>query len=117
MIGWQAKAPAPQGCSVLHVNVGQTLSSANPAINPILCQLLTGRGSVIRKGTMQLPSRERERPVFAVLQFDTVHNRQPVVQRYSLAQTAPESGDKSLEGFIVRHFVFGISHCGLDVPG
>jgi hypothetical protein len=33
-IGWQAKALAPRGCKPLHVNVGQTLSSANPAIHP-----------------------------------------------------------------------------------
>jgi hypothetical protein len=32
-IGWQAKAPAPQKRKPLHTNVGQTLSSVNPAIS------------------------------------------------------------------------------------
>ena len=35
-IGWQAKAPAPQK----HTNVGQTLSSVNPAISAIFSRLL-----------------------------------------------------------------------------
>jgi hypothetical protein len=39
--GYQAKAPAPPRCKPLHVHVGQTLSSANPAIIPIFSQLLT----------------------------------------------------------------------------
>src|ERR1035437_10315203 len=42
-IGWQAKAPAPQKRTVWRTNVGQTLSSVNPAISAMLLQLLTGR--------------------------------------------------------------------------
>src|ERR1039458_9461728 len=38
-IGWQAKAPAPQERKPLCTNVGQTLSSVNPAISAIVSQL------------------------------------------------------------------------------
>src|ERR1035441_7783003 len=42
-IGWQAKAPAPQERKPLCTNVGQTLSSVNPAISAIVSQLLRER--------------------------------------------------------------------------
>src|ERR1017187_4255624 len=40
-IGWQAEAPAPRACKSFASKVGQTLSSASPAIRPIFSQLLT----------------------------------------------------------------------------
>src|SRR5208283_4190892 len=40
-IGWQAEAPAPPRCKSFECNVGQTLSSVNPAVRPISSQLLT----------------------------------------------------------------------------
>jgi hypothetical protein len=39
-IGSQPKAPAPPNRKFLWVNVGQTLSSANPVLLPIFPQLL-----------------------------------------------------------------------------
>ena len=39
-IGWQAEAPAPPRCKSFECNVGQTLSSFNPAVRPISSQLL-----------------------------------------------------------------------------
>jgi hypothetical protein len=38
-IGWQAKAPAPQGWKSFDRKMGQTLSSVNPAVRPIFSQL------------------------------------------------------------------------------
>ena len=42
-IGWQAEAPAPPRCKSFECNVGQTLSSVNPAVRPISSQLLSER--------------------------------------------------------------------------
>src|ERR1017187_9629327 len=41
-VGWQAKAPAPQGRKPLRSNVGQTLSSVNPSITTFFSHLLRG---------------------------------------------------------------------------
>ena len=40
-IGWQAKTPAPPRRKRLRTNVGQTLSSVNPAVLAILSHLLS----------------------------------------------------------------------------
>ena len=45
--GAHAKAPAPLECKSLRANVGQTLSSGNPAISSILSRTLTC-GAIIR---------------------------------------------------------------------
>ena len=88
-IGWQAEAPAPQKHKPLRANVGQTLSSVNPAISAIPGSLngtATARrgvalhrwqdhrcycyGARARRSSIQKSGAKRANPTSALLKTD-----------------------------------------------